>query len=92
MEPSTDAEVIICEVDELSVVAVFCDIDEFSVEVVVIFGDIVILNIAPYNIHCSISSGSYCKTHRMPSVKSETMHSSANNHRWKPTAYRCKRM
>lgn len=79
VDPSDDVEVILCEVEKLSrvsVVSVFSDVDEFSSEVVVIFDDdAVILNLAPSN--CSISSGSYGKTHCMPSGKSVNVLSSA---------------
>lgn len=62
MDCSGDVEVIFCEVDEPpwdSVVLFFCSVEEFSGEVVEALGDVdVILNMAPSNWHCSISSGS----------------------------------
>lgn len=71
---SGDVEIIFCEVDEPpwdSVVLLFCSVGEFSGEVVEALGDVdVILNMAPSNWHCSISSGSYCNTHCMPSDNS----------------------
>lgn len=87
VDPSGDVEVILCEVEELSrvsVVSVISDVDEFSSEVVVIFDDdVVILNFAPSNWHCSISSGSYGKKHCMPPGKSVNVLSSAKQSKWR---------
>lgn len=82
VELSADVAVILCEVDELSkdsVASVFFGVDEFPGEIVVVFSDdgVVILNTAPYNRHCSISSGLYGNIHCMPSGKSVKVHNSA---------------
>lgn len=74
VDRSGDVDVKFCEVDELSlawVVLLFSSVDEFSGEVVGTSGDVdVKLNMAPYNWHCSTSSGSYRNTHCMPSGNS----------------------
>lgn len=62
VELSADVAVILCEVEELSkdsVASVFFGVDGFPGEIVVVFSDdgVVILTTAPYNPHCSISSG-----------------------------------
>lgn len=62
VELSADVAAILCEVDELSkdsVVSVFFGVDGFPGEIVVVSSDdgVVILTTAPYNPHCSISSG-----------------------------------
>lgn len=71
VDRSGDVEAIFCEVDKPSrdsVVLLFLSVDKFSGEVVWTSGDVdVILNMAPYSWHCSISSGSYFNTHCMPS-------------------------
>lgn len=82
VEYSADVAVILCEVDELSkdsVASVFFGVDEFPGEIVVVFSDdgVVILNTAPYNPHCSISSRLYGNIHCMPSGKSVKVHNSA---------------
>lgn len=81
VDTSGEVEVILCEVDEPStdsVVSVLCDVNAFSEEVGVTSDDcVVIFDKAPSNWQCSISSGSYCNTHCMPSGKSVKVHSSA---------------
>lgn len=81
VEPSADLEVILGKVDELfkdSVISVFCGVGELPCEVVMISDDgVVILNTAPYNLHCSNLLGSYGKTHCMPSGKSVKIYSTA---------------
>lgn len=83
VEPSADLEVILGKVDELfkdSVISVFCGVCELPGEVVMISDDgVVILNTAPYNLHCSNLLVSYGKTHCMPSGKSVKIYSTAKH-------------